>query len=207
MAASQEPYTPARFSGGPIPALPVQVVGSGQVLLELDVTAEGRVATVKALRGTPPFTDVVLTAVRDWRFQPAQERQQDPSQPSGPPKSTAIASKVLVAAMFRAPTLLVPTLGEVPRDVATPSPELAFPVGVSEPPHPPSAIDPGVVLIEARLERSGRVTETAVIRSKPPYDAAALSVVRNWTFRPARVNGAPAPTLVYILFGFPVPVV
>jgi TonB family protein len=114
---------------------------------------------------------------------------------------------VLVAAVFRAPTIKVPTVGEIPRDVAVASGETALPFIVSVPEHPPQAINQGVVLLEARVDRAGNLAEVAVVRSAPPYDDVALDVVKTWKFRPARVRGAAVSSFVYILFGFPVPVV
>ena len=118
----------------------------------------------------------------------------------------AVETKVLVAAVFRPPTLNAPTLGETPRDAAAASEESAFPLKMAVPPFPPSAAGSGVVLLEARVDRDGGVAEARVIRSAPPFDDAARAALKEWRFRPARVRGMPASTFVYVLFGFPVPV-
>ena len=202
---AQEAYAPARYRTGTVPGLPAMVVGGGQVILELAVDRDGRVTAITPLRTTPPFTDLVAGAVRDWQFVPAEE-------PAGPARAgeresqTAVASKVLVAAAFRPPAMNGPTLGEPPRDVALASEESAVPLNMALPPFPPSAAASGVVLLEARVDRSGKVAETMVIRSAPPFDDAARATLKKWSFRPARVRGTPVSTFVYVLFGFPVPV-
>ena len=123
--------------------------------------------------------------------------------PEGP---RPVASKVLVAALFRAPALLTPTQGERPANVAPGSAEVAFPTSTREPPYPPQAGSGGVVLIEAFVDATGKVTQTRVIGSAPPFDQPALDVARQWGFRPARVRGRPTATYVYLIFGFPAPV-
>jgi TonB family protein len=206
IVASEDKFTPARFTSGGVPALPVLAVGAGQVFVELDVAADGRVRTMSTLRATPPYTELVLNAVRGWRFQPAEELRRNEARPDAPLSRGPVGAKVLVAAVFRAPTINVPTFGVLPQDVAFASADVAFPVTVAEPAHAPFAYDRGVVLLEAQLDPTGRVADVAVLRSAPPYDAVARAVVETWSFRPARVRGTPVSTFVYILLGFPVPV-
>ena len=188
-----------------MPTLPSTTVGGGQVILEVTVNAAGRVAEIVPLRTTPPFTELTVAAVRQWQFAPATiARPQGTGEPAAP---VEVPSEVLVAAEYHAPALTGPTLGEPPRDIAAASNEVAFPLTISAPPFPPSAAGSGVVLLEARLNRSGRVVETVVKHSAPPFDDAAQTALRAWTFRPAPTAGAAGPTFVYVMFGFPVPLV
>jgi TonB family protein len=207
MASSmEEAFSPARLRTGDVPPLPALAVGGGEVFLELAVSREGRVTAVTPLRRTPPFTDAVLTAVREWEFSPAGEdvsRPEARGEPSSPPPVT---SKVLVGGIFRPPALLGPTLGQAPEDVGTGSPETPFPLTTSIPPYPPTAYGGGTVLLEVLVDRSGTVAGVRVVRSAPPFDGAAAETVKDWKFRPARVRGQPAAVFAYIMFGFPVPV-
>lgn len=199
------PLSPARFHAGTVPALLAMVVGGGQVILEMTVSPAGRVTAVAPLRITPPFTDLVEDAVRGWRFVPA-EQIAAPARPGEPPSRSAVEAKVLVVAVFRSPALNAPTLGEPPRDVAAASDDVALPLTISAPPFPPSAAGSGVVLLEARVDSSGSVSETRVVHSAPPFEAAAQAALSQWRFRPARVHDVLVPTFVYVLFGFPLPV-
>jgi TonB family protein len=202
--AAQQGYTPARYSSGIPPALPALVVGGGQAFVELTVGPNGAVDRVAPLRSTPPFTQAVLAAVNGWRFTAARDETIDVDGKAKGPRP--VASRVLVAALFRAPTLLTPTLGERPADVAAASPAVAFPTSTREPPYPPQAASGGVVLIEAMVDRTGKVADARVISSAPPFDQPALEAARQWRFRPAVVNGRPTPAYVYLIFGSPTPV-
>ncbi|HEY7185761.1 MAG TPA: energy transducer TonB [Vicinamibacterales bacterium] len=205
VASRHETFSPARYRSGTVPTLPAMVVGGGQVMLEVTVNPAGQVATIAPLRTTPPFTDLTAAAVRDWQFVPAEDIAVHAQRGQRPSRS-AVESKVLVVAVFRPPALNAPTLGEPPRDVAAASDEIAFPLTISMPPFPPSAAGGGVVLLEARVDSSGSVSDTTVIHSAPPFDPAARAALAQWRFRSARVHGAPAPMFVYVLFGFPLPV-
>ena len=147
-----------------------------------------RVAAVTRLRTTPPFTNLVVDAVRQWSFTAGE------------------GGAILVAAVIRPPALYGPTLGEPPRDVAPGPDRIPFPVATVLPPYPPLARASGVVLVEARVDRAGVVIETTVRRSAPPFDEAACAAVRQWRFRPAVAGGQAVSSVAYVLLGFPTPV-
>jgi TonB family protein len=194
VAALQQPSTtPAQYRSGPLPPIPTHAVGGGEVLLEIRVTHSGSVNGVTVLRTTPPFTDLLETAVQAWRFQPAQQ--------DGP-----VESAVLVAGVFRPPTVAAPTLGGVASNVAAPGREIPFPSKMVTPPYPPRSIDNRAVLVEARVASSGNVTEAKVIGATSGFDSAAVQAARQWVFRPAESTSGPVPSIVYIVFGFRQPV-
>jgi TonB family protein len=198
--AAVDPFTPARYSGGPIPQVPVEVIGGGQVFLELTVTARGAVDGVRALRSTPPFTQAAIDAVGAWRFLPANEQTAGAA-------PLPVSSKVLVAGLFRPPALFDGAVaGEPALDVASPSDEIPFPTAVILAPYPATALGDGAVLVEVQVEPGGNATNAKVVRSSPPFDDPALTAARQWMFRPARLHGQPVATLAYILFGFRQPI-
>ena len=201
--SAQESFSPAQLQTGAAPALPAMAVGGGQVLLELSIAADGRVTDVKPLRTTPPFTDMLTETVRAWRFRPAEDTDASNNRAGG---RGPVASKVLVAGLFRPPALNMPTIGEPPKEGAPASDETAFPLTTPPPAFPPQANRGGVVLLEARVDRGGHVGETKVLRSSPPFDDAARHALGDWIFRPARVHGAYASSLVYVVLGFAAPV-
>ena len=202
--SAQPAYTPARYSSGQAPALPVLAVGGGQAFVEVTVGPDGGVAKVTPLRSTPPFTQALAESVKGWRFTAATETIAGADgKPEGPKPA---ASKVLVAGLFRAPSILTPTHGERPATVASASADVAFPTSVREPAYPPQALNGGGGLIEASVDATGKVADARVIGSAPGFDQPALAAARQWRFRPARVNGRATPTYVYLIFGFPTPV-
>src|SRR4029453_836471 len=116
----EEAYSPARLRDGKVPPIPVNAVGGGEVRLELDVSTDGIVTRVTPLRTTPPFTELVTTAVREWKFFPARAVVNADAARSGTPIArAAVPATVLVVGMFRPPALNDPTLGEAPKDLAS----------------------------------------------------------------------------------------
>jgi TonB family protein len=199
--AAQTPWTPAKYLAGGVPPLPRLAVGGGQVVLELAVDDAGNVTAVKALRTTPPFAEALAAEAKGWRFSPAEEERADPARP-GAAARVAVASKVALIGMFRPPVLRGPTLGALPKDVAGPSEDVAFPLTMVMPRFPPTARAGGQVLVEARIAPDGSVGDVKILQAQPPFESAALDALSQWTFKPARRAGAPIPSMVYIVFGF-----
>ncbi len=204
----EEAYTPARLRDGKVPPIPVNAVGGGEVRLELDLSTDGTVTRVIPLRDTPPFTELVTTAVREWKFFPARAVVNGDAARSGAPIArAAVPATVLVVAMFRPPAMNTPTLGEPAKDSASGSEAVPFPASITMPPYPPRAYGSGVVLLESRVSAIGSVEDVGVIASAPPFDEVARDSVKQWRFRPAKVQGIPVGSLVYVIAGFRSPVI
>jgi len=60
----------------------------------------------------------------------------------------------------------------------------------------------GVVIIEARIEGDGRVSDAHVLRSIPMLDQAAIDAVRQWEFTPTLLNGKAVPVIMTITVNF-----
>jgi periplasmic protein TonB len=54
------------------PAIAVAARKEGIVILETVIDAEGRVESVRVLRGVPLLDEAAVGAVRQWRFTPAR---------------------------------------------------------------------------------------------------------------------------------------
>ncbi len=188
-AAAQPPWTPPVFISGSLPEAAPQAVGGGEVLLDAVLGANGVVRDVTVLRETPPFTEAAAAAVRGWRFRGAE------------------GAHVLVAYIVRPPVLRGPTLGAVPADTATPGDALAFPTRLVTPEYPPRATGAAVVLVEVAVSAEGRASGVVVRRSAGAFDEAAIAAARQWTFRPARVDGQVVATTAEIIFSWRAPVV
>ncbi len=199
---------PAIFTGGAVPAIPIQAVSAGEVVLEVAVDRRGHVTGVKALRHTAPFTAALAAAVRTWTFTPAEDA---PVPAAGlepkPADRRAIASTVLVIGVFRPPALFAPTLGEPPADVARPSGAAPVPmVPLEMPSYPPDALHDGVVMLELDVAAHGGIDGLAVVKSSPAFDAAAVQAASALIFAPGRVHDRAARALVYVVAGFRQPV-
>lgn len=199
--------TPALFQSGSVPTLSVMSVevGGGEVLLEVSVNRTGGVSAVKPLRETASFTERMTQAVRGWRFKPSEVDIPKEQRKPGGPATEPVATKVLVAGVFSRPSVIGPTFGESVRDVAAASTDIPFPSSVVTATSPPGVRTSGVVLVEVRVNASGAVSDAKVLVSAPGFDSVALNTARQWRFRPARRGGAGAPSVAYIVFGFPLP--
>jgi TonB family protein len=199
--------SPAVFEGGTIPKLSATSVevGGGEVLLEVSVDRTGAVTGIRSLRETATFTEKMTGAVRTWRFTPAEAEIPPARRKPDGPKTETVDSKVLVAGVFRRPSVIGVTLGEPIRDVAVASTDIPFPTSVVTPTYPPGTKDPGVVLVEVRVDAGGTVADAKIRIGSPGFDSAASTTARLWRFRPPKAGGMNLPAVAYIVFGFPVP--
>ena len=60
----------------------------------------------------------------------------------------------------------------------------------------------GIVILEAVIGPSGRVTEVKVLRSVPLLDEAAISAVKQWEYTPTLLNGLPVPVIMTVTVNF-----
>jgi len=176
---------PARLTLAPLPPLPGPAVGSGEVLLEVGIDAAGRVAAVRTLRDSPPYTEALRDTVKNWLFEPARDAAGKPA-----------PSAVLVAGSFRPATVAGPAAGDPPREVAKPSGRVPFPEATAPPPYPPLARGDGQVIVEMSVAPDGAATPR-VFRADPGFADAALQAARAWRFRPLPGGGR-----AYVVFGF-----
>jgi TonB family protein len=195
MRAQQRDPVPARFVDGSIPQTSPNTspnaASGGDVVLSVAVSEAGAVGQIDVLRTTPPYTDIVIEAVKTWRFTPALDAKQKP-----------MATRVLVDAVFGPPSIMVPTVGTPPKDVTTGDTRVPFPAQTNMPLYPVNARAQGTVLVETSVERSGRVSAATAVRSAPPFDGPAIQAARSWTFRPATGADLPPATYAYLLFVF-----
>ena len=70
------------------------------------------------------------------------------------------------------------------------------------PPDAQAARVQGVVIIEARIEGDGRVSETRILKSIPMLDDAAVDAVRQWRFTPTLLNGVAVPVIMTTTVNF-----
>lgn len=193
-------FAPALVVAATPPMQPAMALGGGEVWLEVNVNGSGGIARITPLRSTPPFTDLMLDAVKSWRFSSATVTNAD-----GQPRP--VESNVLVAGVFRPPTLYNgATAGEQPRNVGAPSAEIPVPTRTATPVYPAQAMFEGVVVIEASIGADGNVKDARIVRSGAGFDQVALDAARQWTFRPALRDGRPTPASAYLIFGFRQPV-
>ncbi len=60
----------------------------------------------------------------------------------------------------------------------------------------------GVVILEARVDETGNVSHTHVLRSIPLLDQAAVDSVKQWQYEPTLLNGVPIPVIMTVTVNF-----
>jgi len=181
----------ARWISGSVPSLPSpNAIGWIDEMTELTVDKTGRVQSVTPLLATPG-TSLIAQAAADWLFQPAIDG------------GRAIASHVLVAAIFRPPDAYNnPAPGSPPQTLAAPSHDMPMPAATADPVYPPLAVADAVAIVEVRVGADGAARTPRLVNSAPGFEAAALDAAQRWSFRPARLNGQPVSAFAYLVFGF-----
>ena len=100
--------------------------------------------------------------------------------------------------------------GSAPVDQGVPlrGPKVAQPIRVRDaaPVYPDDARAAGVrgsVILEIRLDETGKVSHASVLRGLPVLDQAAIDCVMKWEFLPVLINGTPQPFLMTVSVAFP----
>jgi TonB family protein len=60
----------------------------------------------------------------------------------------------------------------------------------------------GIVILEATIDATGKVTEVTVLRGVPLLDQAAIEAVRQWEYTPTLLDGKPVPVIMTITVNF-----
>jgi protein TonB len=63
----------------------------------------------------------------------------------------------------------------------------------------------GSVIVELHINEQGAVSDARILRSRPPFDQAALDAVRQWRYQPLLLNGAPTPFVMTAVVVFTPP--
>jgi TonB family protein len=60
----------------------------------------------------------------------------------------------------------------------------------------------GVVILEAKIDETGRVIDALILRSIPALNQAALNAVRQWTYQPLIIDGKPSKAVFTVTVNF-----
>ncbi len=60
----------------------------------------------------------------------------------------------------------------------------------------------GIVILQAVIGPTGKVTNIEVLRSASLLDDAAIRAVRQWLYSPTLLNGTPVPVIITITVHF-----
>ena len=60
----------------------------------------------------------------------------------------------------------------------------------------------GIIILQAVIGPTGKVTNIEVLRSASLLDDAAIRAVRQWLYSPTLLNGTPVPVIITITVHF-----
>jgi TonB family protein len=121
-------------------------------------------------------------------------------------KKKPVGSHVLVVAMMRPAQLFDPAGGSPPADLAKPGADVPYPASFVRPGYPVKVVGSRSVLVEVLLGTDGNIKQAMVVGPPSGFDSAALQTARSWKFRPAKLEGVPVKSVVYLIFGYRMPV-
>jgi outer membrane biosynthesis protein TonB len=173
-------------------------LGGGEVVLEVSIDSRGAVAQVERVRVTPPYADLVVDAVAEWRFEPATVMLEG--------RATSVAASVLVVAVFRPASFYSgPVPGVASQVLAASSARVPHVKSIVMPAYPPTATGDGIVLVEIELSRRAEPRNYRIVGPASGFDGAALDAVRAWRFGAPQTPDVPDPLFVYAMVGFRAP--
>ena len=73
------------------------------------------------------------------------------------------------------------------------------------PVYPINAVNPGTVVLNVALDASGKIQDVRVVRAAAGFTAEAVRAVKQWSFRPARLEGRPVASIVPVVVSFAQP--
>jgi TonB family protein len=196
----QSHFQPAETLSVSDVTIPIRSVASGTVVLNVTISKKGEVGDVRVRHDIASETDVAVRSARQWKFKPAKLN------------GKAVASRMTVAVTFNpAPPVAgdIPLPPLIPQENETRLQPSFQPPGVIHatfPTYPVRALNPGTVILQARLNEAGEVQSTMVLRDAPPFTATATRAIEDWRFVPATLNGRPVESNIVLVFCFRQPV-
>ena len=90
------------------------------------------------------------------------------------------------------------------RSADPPGPASSGPVPLSlvAAPYPAQGLEGGEVVLDAKVEGDGRVSDVEVVSGATPFLSEALNAARSWTFRPTRAEEGKREQRIGIIFQF-----
>jgi TonB family protein len=82
---------------------------------------------------------------------------------------------------------------------------IPLPISVVPAPYPAQSLFGGEVILDAEVDRSGKLTDAKVIHGDSPFLDQAQSALQTWSFRPARIEGKATDERIAVAFEFAEP--
>ena len=186
--------TPLSLVAAPFPP---QALFGGEILFDAKVDTRGKLTDVRVVQGQSPFLEEVLGAVQTWTFLPARRNDR------------AVEARIGIVFQFAQPYVpkLTARVHEYKETGTESKDRAALPIFTLEPEYPPNSIGEGSVVLNAMVDRDGRVTSLHVARDLASLTAPTVEAVQQWKFAPGRRGGEPAESQVIVVVTFRRPAV
>jgi TonB family protein len=198
----------------------------GIIILEATTDTYGRVASIKILRGIALLDQAAIDAVKQWVYEPMVidgkprpvvftvtvrfllDEKKKPSVEGGVAGGVAggveggVAGGVVggveggVEAVKKFEGDAVRAVGQIQ------PPKLIKQVNPVYPEKARQAQVEGIVILEAKADEQGHVSDTRILRSIPALDQAAIDAVKQWVYEPMIINGRPRGVIFTVTVRF-----
>jgi protein TonB len=199
--------------------VPLLIIGAISVVMLMAGAAAAILLVMMnsgAFSPAPPIRDTPPVAQAPPPDSPPEPAAPGPERADEPPAPRRAADREVDAPVAPARPDRAATAGRSRRDTPVDEPvERAVRVGGQiKPPTKIRNVQPiypqiaqsarvqGIVVIEATIDPSGKVTEARVLRSIPLLDQAALDAVRKWEYEPTMLNGVAVPLIMTVTVNF-----
>jgi TonB family protein len=197
----------------------------GVVIVEATTDTYGRVAAVKVLRSIPLLDQAAIEAVKQWVYEPMViEGKPRPvtftvtirfqlDGKTKPQVEGGVAGGVAGGVQGGVEGGVVG--GVVGTEEAKKFEGDAIrAVGKVEPPKLIKQVDPvypeearkagieGIVILEAKADEAGNISDARILRSIPALDQAAIDAVKQWKYEPMRIDGKPRKVVFTVTVRF-----
>jgi protein TonB len=150
----------------------------GTVELVVTIGTDGRVKAARTLHGHPLLAQAAEESVLQWRYKPTELN------------GTAVEAQSQVFVNFRGEPAGATLPSSAPAAGAF---EPAALISRKEPIHPGGDLQSlgGTVIFQARVGLDGRLSNIRVTDGPAELVPAALEAVKQWVYRPAKIDGQP----------------
>jgi TonB family protein len=177
----------------------------GQVWLKISINEEGSVDGVEVISGHELLTEAAVTTVKKWKFRPFIKDGKPVRVTTKIPFSFAFKDKVTDVAP---PVANEKTVGgdanknpvKIPQGIA-----VGLLIHKVAPVYPESARMnrvQGTVVLQAQIDKDGRIAELKAISGPKELFPAAVGAVQQWRYRPYLLNGQPVAVATQVVVNF-----
>jgi TonB family protein len=187
----------------------------GEVIVKVTISETGKVELAEVISGDPILARAALEAAKKWTFKPFIKNGKPVKVATRIPFDFAFKGKIMEKGISGDRS----TTTDLPRSAPNPSTSGAAPsrvrvsAGVVQgllihqvaPVYPEEArrkrID-GVILLQAIIDKEGRIADLKLISGPTELAPAAIGAVQQWRYRPYLLNGQPVEVQTQIQVNF-----